>query len=286
MPERVLVTGADGFVGRHLVAAVEERGLETVRFSLCDGDIAREKLTFAGVRHVFHLAARMFVPDSWADPLPFYETNVLGTANVLEFCRRAKASLTLVSSYVYGTVRRLPVDEDHPTEAYNPYCHTKLLAEDLCRFYERVYSVRAVIVRPFNLYGRGQDERFLVPVLVRQALDPAQETFQVLDQRPRRDHLHVKDLVSLLLKTLGQAGATYNAGSGSSVSIQDLVAILNRLTGRDKPLVSTGAPRPNEVMDVYADVSKALRELGWSPQISLENGLRDLIEAQQGVHQS
>src|SRR5215471_843565 len=109
MADRVLVTGASGFVGTHMVAELRRRGYEVIAHSHDDGDIAGDSLDFQKVRHVFHLAARTFVPDAWKDPLSFYRTNVIGMVNVLEFCRRSGASIALLSSYVYGQPKWLPI---------------------------------------------------------------------------------------------------------------------------------------------------------------------------------
>lgn len=273
----VLVTGGSGFLGRALTAALRERGACVHAIGSSHGDIARCELPFPGVGHVYHLAARSFVPGSWQSPQAFYETNVQGTVNVLEFCRRSGASLTLVSSYVYGSPQKLPIAEDHPLQAFNPYSHTKILAEECAAFYAQKMGVRVTVVRPFNLYGPGQDSRFLIPTLLNQALDPAAETIEVADERPRRDYIHLDDVVSLML-LLGESGGdgAYNAGSGSSASIRDLVEIVNRATGRPKTLVSRGESRPGEVMDVVADITRA-RGLGWEPRISLEDGITRLV---------
>ena len=277
MTDTVLVTGATGFVGRNLVPALRALGKQVIPFGIEDGDIARDPLPFDGVSHVFHLAARVFVPESWSDPLPFYAVNVLGTVNVLDHCRKSKTPLTLVSSYVYGPPQQLPVSEDHPASAFNPYGHTKLQAEEVCLFFQKVYGIPVTIIRPFNLYGAGQDKRFLIPMLVQQALDPGQDAFRVQDPHPRRDHLHVDDLVSLLIATMDGPRSIYNAGSGESVSIADIVAVLNRLTGAPKAIVAEGQSRPNEVMDVYADISKARNDFGWQPRVTLEEGLKGLL---------
>jgi len=278
MGNDVLVTGANGFLGRHLVSALSGTGRRVHAHSIADGDVARCELRYEGVGHVFHLAARVFVPESWRDPLPFYETNVLGTVNVLEFCRRTKASITFLSSYVYGRPRRLPVGEDHPLEAFNPYAQTKLFGEQICRFYESSFGVAAAIVRPFNLYGEGQDPRFLIPLLVRQALDPALDAITVADLRPRRDHLYVGDFVKLLVRTIGRSG-TYNAGSGVSHSIEELVAVINRAAGVAKPVRADGQERPTEILDVAADIGKARREFGWAPETGLAEGIGRVVEA-------
>jgi nucleoside-diphosphate-sugar epimerase len=264
-------------VGRQLLLTLHEQEYRVIPYSIENGDITCDPLPIDGVDHVFHLAAKVFVPESWSAPLPFYNVNLLGTVNVLEHCRKRKVPVTLVSSYVYGTPQRLPVSEDHPVQAFNPYCHTKLLAEDVCLFYQRVHGVPVTIVRPFNLYGPGQDSRFLIPMLVRQAVDPNQTVFRVQDPHPRRDHLHVQDLAALLVRTIDGPRAIYNAGSGQSVSIADIVAVLNRLTGSAMEIVAEGQPRANEVMDVYADITRARNELGWQPQMSLDEGLGRLL---------
>jgi nucleoside-diphosphate-sugar epimerase len=210
MTDAILVTGATGFVGTHLVAALRREGRSVLTHSSADGDIARCALPFDDAAHVVHLAGRSFVPDSWESPRAFYDVNVVGTVNVLEFCRRRKVPLTYVSSYVYGIPRGLPIGEDHPVQASNPYSHSKILAEESVRYFVSQFGVQASIVRPFNVYGPHQDERFIIPTLVRQALDPDIERITVRDLRPKRDFIHVRDLVSLLIATLTRpAGRTY-----------------------------------------------------------------------------
>jgi len=280
MSERVLVTGATGFVGSHLVPALSTAGYDVIPHSSADGDIAHCPLPFHGVTRVFHLAARSFVPDSWTQTRAFYETNVLGAVNVLEFCRRTGASLCLMSSYVYGRPRQLPIDEDHPVEAFNPYAQTKLLAEQAAAFYATQFGIAAAIIRPFNIYGPGQNPDFLIPMLVRQVVG-SDDTISVADPRPRRDFLHVRDLVRLLLAAAERrACGVYNAGSGSSVSVAELADAIQTAAGTRKPFVSRGEVRENEVLDTVANSLKATRELGWTPEISLEAGLRELVRRQ------
>src|ERR1700675_1602021 len=218
MSKSILVTGADGFIGSHLVEALRAAGHLVWTHSTREGDIRDCSLRFEGVGHVFHLAARTFVPDSWTAPLSFYEVNLLGTVNVLEFCRAQAASVTLMSSYVYGPPARLPISEDEPLRAFNPYSHTKILAEETALYYQRQFAVPVTIVRPFNVYGPGQDRRFLIPKILTQAADPGQSAIVVADLRPRRDYLFIADLVDLLTRTaFRRAGGVFNAGSGSSL---------------------------------------------------------------------
>jgi nucleoside-diphosphate-sugar epimerase len=275
MSGRILVTGARGFIGKHLVAGLQSNGYSVQTHSLADSDLTHCSLAYEGITHVFHLAGKTFVPDSWSDPGSFYAANTVATANVLEFCRRSGAALTFISSYVYGTPAALPVAEDAPLHAFNPYCHSKILAEEICRFYIRQHGTRIVIVRPFNIFGPGQDGRFLIPTLIRQALAAATGTIEVADARPRRDYLYVSDLVDLLLATIAhQRSGAYNAGSGVSISIQELVELLNTIVPRAKELVSRCESRSQEVFDVVADISAAERDFLWRPRVAITAGLR------------
>jgi UDP-glucose 4-epimerase len=279
----VLVTGASGFIGTPLSERLEQAGCTVVRHSDAGGDIACCPLPGSGVKHVFHLAARTFVPDSWAQPLPFYATNVLGTVNVAEFCRRHGASLTMLSSYVYGKPRFLPISEEHPVAAFNPYGHTKLLAEEVCRYYAQQFGMRVTVIRPFNVYGPGQTGDFLVPTLLRQVLDPEAREISIADDRPRRDYVFIDDLLDLLLLTMNpQAFDVFNAGSGCSVNPRELAALMLRAAGVEKPVVSRREVRADEVLEVVADVGKAKRVFGWEPRVSLADGIERITTARLG----
>jgi UDP-glucose 4-epimerase len=280
MSKTVLVTGASGFIGRPLSERLEQAGCAVIRHSDADGDIASCALPGNGVNHVYHLAARTFVPDSWSDPLPFYATNVLGTVNVAELCRRHGASLTILSSYVYGRPRFLPISEEHPVAAFNPYGHTKLLVEEVCRFYAQQFGIQVTIIRPFNVYGPGQNGNFLIPTLLRQVLDPEACEVSIADDRPKRDYLFIDDLLDLLLRTMNPQGFdAFNAGSGCSVNPRELAELMLRVAGLEKPVVSRGEVRADEVLEMVADVGKAKRIFGWEPRVSLVEGLRRLIQA-------
>jgi len=279
MKSKILVTGATGFLGGHLVAALGARGYAVRAHSSRQGDISRCALPVEGVAHVFHLAARTFVPDSWTDPQAFYRVNLLGTLNVLEHCRRHGTPLTLISSYVYGHPQSLPIAEDHPREAFNPYAQSKIFAEDLATFYEIHFGLRVVIVRPFNLYGPRQRPPFLIPVITEQALNPAASVIRLKDSRPRRDYLYVTDAIEFLLATMRkEAKGIYNLGSGESVSVGEVAELIRKAAGTDKAIVSDEQPRPHEVMDVRADICRAA-ELGWQPATTLPDGIEKVVTA-------
>lgn len=273
----VLVTGASGFVGRRLVTRLQSDGYQVRTFCASDGDIATSELSFSDVGHVYHLAARTFVPDSWCNPVDFYRVNVLGTLNVLDFCRRTGASATIISSYVYGHPNADPIPESHPLSAFNPYGHSKILAEQAVSYFCEAFRIRASVVRPFNLYGPGQSASFLIPSILRQALNPACNEISVLDDRPRRDYIYVDDLVSLLLLLIDGRAGVYNAGSGVSHSVREVLDLVNGLIPFPKALICSGQSRPQEVLDMRADIRRAQVELGWSPETALHDGLRFTI---------
>jgi len=281
MKNEILVTGASGFLGRHLMAALAAQGIAARGLSSAGGDIANCPLPMEGVRQVFHLAGKSFVPDSWQNPQAFYQTNVLGTVNVLEHCRRHSAVMVLISSYVYGQPQRLPIAEDHPIAAANPYAHTKILAEQTAQFYQQRLGVPLVIVRPFNIYGPAQQPPFLIPSIVRQVLDPAVETVRLMDLRPKRDYLYVDDAVAFLLALLrpGVRGV-FNLGSGHSSSVAEVAQLIKDAAGVQKPILSAEQQRPGEVMDVYADTARATAELGWRPRTSLADGIAAVVAAE------
>jgi nucleoside-diphosphate-sugar epimerase len=280
VPDPVLVTGARGFIGARLVRALRAGGNEVIAHDMEEGDLASGPPAYPRASHVYHLAARASVTESWNATADYYRTNVLATVNVLEFCRRVSAPVTFVSSYVYGPPNQLPVSEDHPLSAFNPYSHTKIVAEDICRYYARQFEIPTAIIRPFNIYGPGQPSWLLIPKLVSQAVDPAARAFQVLDARPRRDYVYVEDLVSLLLAAPPQPEVfTCNAGSGRSYSIAEITDILNTMRNDPIPVVADGVERRSEVMDVVADIERA-RSIGWEPYTSLEQGLRHMFDAE------
>ncbi len=284
----VLVTGASGFIGKALTAALlqaghtvqpvdRSSGIDLLDWAALEGTIVRKPDA------IVHLAARSFVPDSYENPRAFYETNVLGTTNALELARRSGARFVFLSSYVYGTPSYLPIDEGHPLAAINPYAETKLMGEQLCAAYARHHGVATTVLRPFNVYGPGQDERFLIPSIIRQS-----ETGRVAlkDPRPRRDFVYVDDVVRAIMAATeahrpagGDALPIVNIGSGRSHSLQEVLQLIQKNAPRPFEVHFSGETRPNEVLDTVSDIRKAAALLDWKPQVSLEQGLQKMLLA-------
>jgi len=253
-----------------------------IGFDIADGDIAEKgslnRFLEQDIFYVFHLAAKTFVPESWKDPFDFYRINVLGTLNVLEFCRQTGSGLTYISSYLYGEPEYLPIDENHPLKAYNPYTHSKLLAEETCCFYEEKFNLSMTIIRPFNIYGPHQPPHFLISEIIGKIFNPSTDKIELMDLKPRRDYVFLDDLVNALFQTIDGPRGIYNLGSGFSVSVGEIANMLIELTGCRKSLISKGISRPNEVFELYANISRIRNKLGWEPKISLWDGLKVCLE--------
>lgn len=275
----VVVTGDTGFVGSHLAARLRRDGVAVAGLSASrGGDVASAELPLEGVDHVFHLAGRTYVPDAWKDPAGFYQTNALGTVRVLDQCRQKSVPLTYVSAYVYGRPERLPIAETAPVNPNNPYAFSKFAGEEACRFYAATFGTRVSILRLFNVYGPGQRPDFLIPTIARQALDPAVEAIEVMDLAPRRDYVHIDDVVDALIASPSlPSGQAFNVGSGVSHSVEDVIVACLKAAGTEKPYRARNEPRPNEIADVVADISAVGGATGWRPRVSFVNGMASVV---------
>ena len=277
--DRVLVTGASGFIGHHLTTRLESIGKTVVRVSRTAGiDLTRDDLPLNGVGHVFHAAARTGVIDAWKDPLGYLDVNTFGTARVLEQCRHHGCGMTFIGGYIYGVPQRVPIRESDRIDANNPYALSKYLAEQVCCFYARVYGVSVVALRIFNVYGPDQDDNFLIPLIVRQILDPRCSEIEVMDLAPSRDYVYVSDAVDgILLSTRAPQGSAFNLGSGRAYSVEDIIKRASTAAGIYKPYRERGDRRRNEIDRTVADISSLHDAVGWFPRISIERGLSEVV---------
>ena len=277
---KVLVTGATGFIGRHLVAQLEKMGKQVVCASRATGfDVTRDRLPLKGVTHVFHLAARIGVEEAWRVPIDYLNTNALGAARVIDQCR-GRCSITFVSAYVYGNPRRLPIRESDPVDVQNPYALSKLLGEQICAFYARFYEVPIVALRPFNIYGPGQDSRLVIPHIVEQFLDSRRRVVLVKDLAPSRDYVYISDAIEgIILASQVASGSVFNIGSGTTYTVEEIITRVSKISGIRKPYHATGRKRPREIDRTCADITAFRKVVGWRPEISIDKGLRLVIES-------
>jgi nucleoside-diphosphate-sugar epimerase len=279
---KILVTGSNGFIGKSLVQKLRQLNYIVIEFS---GDILEDesyrKLHKEEITHCFHLAARSFVPDSWNSPADFIEVNVTGTAKVLEFCKARNCSLTFMSSYLYGSPKYLPIDEKHPVQTPNPYALSKHLAEELCKFYSEHFKMRIAVIRPFNIYGPGQDNRFLIPELISKFTGKDEEV-EVKDLSPKRDYVYISDVIDAIVSTieLKDNYTVLNIGAGYSLSVEEIVGKIKILSGVNKSVKSSKEVRVNEIPDTVADISLASEKIGWKPKVTFEDGIKEILRTQ------
>ena len=276
---KVLVTGAAGFLGRALVPALALAGHDVIALRRSDGDVT-EAATWTqipAVDHVFHLAARSYVPESWRDPAGFLHTNVSGTARGLEYSRTNGAHFVFVSGYLYGRPMRLPIHEDDPQEPNNPYAMSKSLAERICAFYATSMNMPVTVIRPFNVYGAGQRPEFLIPTILDQVKHGT--GIRVGDLAPRRDYVYLDDIVAALVRTIEHPirYRVINIGSGISYSVSQVIEIIQAAAGTRLPVVNSEEARANEIPDVQADITQARAMLGWEPRYSFAEGIARLV---------
>lgn len=273
---KIVITGHTGFIGSYIVPLLKKEGHEIIGLSRLEGKDILSENSFTEVGKfdvLIHLAAQSFVPLSFSAPHKFYYENFLGTLNCLEACRRSQAKMIFLSSYIYGLPQFLPISEDHPACPTNPYMESKYLGEQLCRAYYRDFKVSFCIIRPFNVYGIGQSNNFLIPTIVNQI--PSGKIL-LNDSKPRRDFVHASDLAAAIHLALNfrSEASVYNIGSGRSISISEIIQILkeNSLV-KEEAVFFSNEKRPNEVLETRADISKAKHELGWVPKKKFDEEL-------------
>ena len=281
--KRILLTGSDGFVGRNLGQELRRQGAKVLTLVDRNGQMIdiRDWQKIREIRNldiIYHLAATTSIPFCSENPRETYEVNVLGTLNILEVCRlRSIKKVVFASAYVYGQPQYLPIDEKHPLRPANPYSRSKVLAEDLCRAYCEDYGLECIVLRAFNIYGKGQIDSFLIPSILKQLVN---RRIELLDPAPRRDFLHITDAVNAYIKAGEYEGSgfeIFNIGSGVSHRVSDVVDLILEISGTKCSVVYKNERRKNEVMDTVADISKAKRLLKWEPCIALKDGLKNMI---------
>ncbi len=304
---RVFITGGEGFIGSHLVDRLLDEGadvramvhynpggrsgwlegrgsdVEIVQGDVRDGE--RVAQAMSGREVVFHLAALIGIPYSYAAPESYIQTNVVGTYNVLNASRRTGAERIVCTSTseVYGTAQRVPIDESHPLQPQSPYAATKVGADALAMSFRGSFELPVAIIRPFNTYGPRQSTRAVIPMIISQIQSDSDE-IRLGSLTPTRDFNYVTDTASgfLAVATSDRAlGEVVNVGSGREISIGDLVETMFAITGRKKLVIADEArirPSGSEVQRLLCDNTRAREWTGWKPEVSLEEGLRRTAE--------
>ncbi len=231
---------------------------------------------------VFHLAALIAIPHSYAAAQSYLDTNISGTLNILEAAREhdVRRVVHTSTSEVYGTAITVPISESHPLQGQSPYSASKIGADMLAEAYARSHDLPVVILRPFNTFGPRQSERAVIPTVLRQALDPEVRAILVGDLTPIRDFTYVEDTAAAFMAA-GAArsvafGVPYNAGSGQAVTVGDVVQLIRSLTECDKPVMQeVGRMRPpkSEVKELLCDARRFTAATGWQPKVEFRDGV-------------
>lgn len=278
---KIAVTGSGGYIGSFLIPSLENRGHEVHPisrrngFDLSNWDSIKD---IPKIDLVIHLAARTFVPDSFANPREFYLDNTTFTINALELARKWKSKFIYMSSYFYGPPQYIPVDENHPLAPHNPYAQTKWLSEELCKAYSRDFDIRVIAFRLFNLYGPGQTGSLLIPEILEKIKHQKEITLK--DPRPKRDYIHIEDVVSAIIAGLDYKEAgfeMFNLGTGVSISVEEIVTLIQKYSNEKFNVTYTHEYRKGEVLDSIANIEKIRKKLSWSPEISFEAGIKKII---------
>jgi len=306
---KVLVTGAEGFIGSHLTELLVEKGFEVKAFvrynfkndwgwleeskykndiEIYTGDVRDYDSVYdamKGVDVVFHLAALIGIPYSYISPLAYIKTNTEGTYNILESGRKLNLKRIIITSTseIYGTAQYVPIDEKHPYNPQSPYAASKAAADHLALSYYRSFGTPITIIRPFNTYGPRQSARAVIPTIISQIL-AGKKQIKLGNLSPTRDLNYVKDIANGFI-TVGlhenTIGDVYNLGSGQEISIGDLAQKIIELTGKKVEIIEDAQrirPEKSEVERLLSNAEKARKTTGWKPKYTLEEGLKETID--------
>jgi UDP-glucose 4-epimerase len=285
---RVLVTGSAGFVGNHLCRHLLELGINIVGNS---GANDKNKLDVTdinqlhstdnlGIEGVVHLAAKTSVNSAAKDPYQAYYANIVGTLNVLEFCRlRNIKKLIFMSSYVYGEPKYLPIDEKHPVNPHSTYHKSKLIAEQLCRNYSLDFGIDVVTLRPFLLYGPNAKPYMFISTVIQQIKNNGHVFLS--GKHTSRDFLFITDfldLVTIILNKFPKGYNLYNVGYGESHRLEEVTQILAELLNKKISISYNNQIRPGDVTKMIADISEVSNAFQWKPKIGIHEGLEKTLQ--------
>ena len=280
---KILVTGHTGFIGTNLVKKLQNDHtvLPTNKNNGRRINVLEKSqlLDIDDVDAVIHLASKTSVSDSISNPYDTYYTNMVGTLNILDYAVKRKIkNIINISTYTYGNPKYIPIDENHPLSPHSPYNKSKLISEKLCEYYSEDYKLNIVTLRPFYIYGPSNNSSF-VSSAIRKVIN--NEKVILSKKNTRRDFLFVDDFVNLVHKILlnfPEGYNVYNVGYGKSYSLEDILRVIESIINKKISIEYDSSFRPNDVVEMVADIGKVMKEFEWRPIIDIDEGLRLTID--------
>jgi UDP-glucose 4-epimerase len=276
----VIITGSEGFIGNQLKQLLTEKLIDFQGVDLKIGTELKDiKVNSTKTNVVVHLAATTSVMASFEKPGVFYSNNIGSLIESLEWCRENNGKIIYISSYVYGNSAEIPTTEEHLVSAHNPYAQSKLMGEELCRAYSRDHKVPFIIFRPFNIYGEGHSNEFVISSILEQ-IKFGKTEIKIQNPNPKRDFIHVKDVVEAIYCALNSTveNETFNLCSETTISIGEVCGIIEKLSARKLNFINESHfERKGDVDITLGSNSKAKELLNWQPKYSLEVGLKEII---------
>jgi GDP-4-dehydro-6-deoxy-D-mannose reductase len=274
--KKIMVTGGGGFIGSRLVLKLQEMGAKCISLNHVDFDIVSGDVkTLQACDILVHLAAYVNPVESWNNFQKSISVNVDGTRNMLDFCKKNNVDVVYMNTYVYGNPKILPINEEAAIRPGTPYSITKMMGEDMCKFYFQNFGLNITSLRVFNVYGDSNNDNFLITKIINQYKNNSNE-INVFSSNTRRDFIHVDDVICAIIQAILKLKGfqIYNIGSGESYSSKDIFNVLNELTNKNLTFSCNENYRENDVENIICDYKKAKININWSPKISLYNGIK------------
>ena len=276
MKNKVLITGKSGFIGSHLIKklpnhiCVLENDSKNVDLRFRDNILKMKK-----VDTVIHLAGKIPSDENFSQNI-FFEHNVLGTLNVLEYCVKKKIKkMIYVSSYVYGNSKNNPINEKEIVQPHNTYTKSKSLAEELCKIYGKKFGINIIILRPFNIFGNSLKNNFFIANILKSIKN--NKSITIINKNDKRDYLYIEDFVDAIIKMIDYDCnfEIFNVGSGKCISFEKLVNLFEQKSGKKikKEIKSSKV----HIKKIQADITKINKKTGWKPKYSLEQGVETVL---------
>jgi nucleoside-diphosphate-sugar epimerase len=276
MINKILVTGTSGFVGSQLIKRLPNH-ISALNSNGNNIDLRSrdEVLKMKKADTVIHLAGKIPSEKNFSENI-FFEHNVLGTLNVLEYCVKKKIKkMIYVSSYVYGNAKNNPINEKEIIKPHNAYTKSKALSEELCKIYGEKFGISIIILRPFNIFGSSLKNDFLIPNILKSIKNNRPIT--ITNKNDKRDYLYIDDFIDVIIQMIDYncKYEIFNVGSGKCISFENLIKLFEQVSGKKMKIITKSSN--SGIKKIEADITKINKKIKWKPKYSLEAGIEKIL---------